>query len=99
MPAASTNASVFTTQLGGIISPIALSVHEFQSEQSRVHPERVLRRLKIDSRSRHIDALLGPELILERGFDVGMDQELHSRRIAIASGPQRREERRAACQR
>ena len=76
------------------------SVHKFQTDQRRVHAERVERRLQACYRIGHYHGvLLGPYLILKRSFDVGMNQELDPRSKAITVRVQRAEERRAGAER
>ena len=62
-------------------------VNEFQTKQSSVHTERILRLLcagqRIDKNSGN---LLWPELVFDRGLDVRPDQELDFRCEAVSRG-------------
>src|ERR1700681_518428 len=72
------------------------SVHELQPEQCRIDSKVIESRLKVGRRRDAFQVLLGTKLIFKRSFDIGMDQELHARRVAVAGGSQGSEECRTA---
>src|SRR3974390_3552385 len=69
----------FITKGCWFVSDIQASVDPFQSGNGLIGP---LRRDRIAVRVRA--RLLGPNLILERRLDVGVDQELHAGRETVA---------------
>ena len=74
-------------------------INKFETEQGRVDAERIDRDQRAGGRiGLDRSGLLRPELIFERELDVGVDQELHARREAVARGTQRREEGRVRCE-
>ena len=64
-------------------------INKFQSRNRRVCAERTGQCL---ASSRIVDDLLGPDLVLEGRFYVGVDKKLYARRKAISSDVERRDE-------